>query len=96
MTAANGMTLYTFDKDSAGTSTCYAQCAQKWPAYTVPAGTSVTPPAGATGQAGTLTRADGSVQVTYNGMPLYFFANDSNPGDSKGNGVGGTWHVAKP
>ncbi|MDE2071763.1 MAG: hypothetical protein KGI70_03490 [Patescibacteria group bacterium] len=96
MTGDNGMTLYTFDKDSVGTSTCYGQCAQNWPAYTVAQGTQVTPPAGATGQIATITRADGSIQVTYNGMPLYFYAKDTNAGDTTGNGVGKVWHVAKP
>jgi predicted lipoprotein with Yx(FWY)xxD motif len=47
-----------------------------------------------TGQLGTITRADGSLQVTYKGLPLYFFHNDSNPGDTKGNYTG--WSLVKP
>ena len=45
---------------------------------------------------GTVTRADGSAQLTYNGRPLYFYIKDTNPGDTKGQGVGGVWYVAKP
>ncbi len=90
------MTLYTFDKDTAnsGKSACSGQCATNWPPLVV---TSAPPaPAGATGAVATVTRDDGTMQVTYNGMPLYRFAADKAPGDTKGDGVGGIWHVAKP
>ena len=53
-------------------------------------------PAGANGTLATITRDDGTMQVTYNGMPLYGFAADKAPGDTKGDGVGGVWSVAKP
>ncbi|TAK57677.1 MAG: hypothetical protein EPO22_11875 [Dehalococcoidia bacterium] len=90
------MTLYVFDKDTAnsGKSTCSGQCATNWPPLVV---TSVPPiPAGATGAVATIARDDGTMQVTYNGMPLYRFAADKAPGDTTGDGVGGIWHVAKP
>ncbi len=97
LTAYNGMTLYTFTKDSAGTSTCYGQCAQKWPAYTVPSVAAVNVPANLeASNVGTIVRADGSIQVTYGGMPLYFYAPDQQPGDTLGQGVGNAWFVAKP
>jgi predicted lipoprotein with Yx(FWY)xxD motif len=97
LTAYNGMTLYTFTKDSVGTSTCYGGCAQKWPAYTVPSADAINVPANLEAtNIGTIVRADGSIQVTYHGMPLYFWANDQQPGDTGGQGVGNVWFVAKP
>lgn len=94
--AYNGMTLYTYSKDAAGTSTCYAQCAQTWPPYIVPAGMTFNIEAGIGGQAASIERADGTYQVTYNGMPLYFYSGDTRSGDVEGQGVGGAWQVAKP
>ena len=90
------MTLYVFAKDMAGSgnSACSGACATNWPPLTV---TSVPPnPAGANGTLGRITRDDGTTQLTYNGKPLYRFAADKAPGDTKGNGVGGVWSVAKP
>jgi predicted lipoprotein with Yx(FWY)xxD motif len=92
----NGMTLYTYAKDSTGTSTCYAQCAQSWPPYVVPAGMQLNIETGVDGQSGTIVRADGTTQVTYNGMPLYFYAGDTASGDTNGQGIGGVWAVATP
>jgi len=95
--SSNGMTVYTFAKDVAnsGTSACTGACLTKWPALTVPAGST---PAGAsdvTGKLGTITRADdGSAQVTYNGLPLYFYSGDKAPGDSKG--IYTNWVAVKP
>lgn len=89
---ANGMTLYLFAKDSAGTSNCSGGCATNWPPLTVTG----QPVAGAGVDAsllGTLTRADGSTQVTYNGHPLYHYKGDYAPGDENGRGVGGVWYV---
>ena len=51
---------------------------------------------GANGQVGVITRADGTYQVTYNGIPLYFYDKDKNVGDTTGQGVGGTWFVVSP
>jgi predicted lipoprotein with Yx(FWY)xxD motif len=48
-----------------------------------------------TGQLGTLTRDDGSKQVTYDGKPLYMYSSDASPGDTNGDGFGGLWHVVK-
>ena len=92
----NGMTVYTYDKDSAGTTTCYGTCAHNWPPYTVPAGSVLNLQAGVTGAIGTIARTDGTIQVTYRGLPLYFYAGDKTSSDVNGNGVGGVWHVVKP
>jgi predicted lipoprotein with Yx(FWY)xxD motif len=85
LTGPNGRTLYTHAGDSATSSTCTGGCATAWP----PLSTMGQPTAGAgvTGQLGTLTRADGTTQVTYNGMPLYYWQGDTKPGDVTGNGV---------
>jgi predicted lipoprotein with Yx(FWY)xxD motif len=95
--ASNGMTLYTFDKDTAnsGTSACTGACIATWPALTVPTGSTPSAGSGAAGKIGTITRPDtGSLQVTYNGLPLYFFSGDRAPGDS--NGVYTGWAAVKP
>jgi predicted lipoprotein with Yx(FWY)xxD motif len=92
--ASNSHTVYTFDSDSPGVSKCTGGCATTWPPLTVPAGTTPTGGPGVTGQLATITRADGSLQVTYKGLPLYFFHSDSNPGDTKGNYTG--WSLVKP
>ncbi len=75
-------------------SNCTGGCIANWPALTVASGQPPTGGAGVTGQLGTITRADGSVQVTYKGLPLYFFHNDTKPGDTKGNYTG--WSLVKP
>jgi predicted lipoprotein with Yx(FWY)xxD motif len=95
--SSNGMTVYTFDKDVAnsGTSACTGGCIAKWPALTVPAGSTPTGASGVTGKLGTITRADDStLQVTYNGKPLYFFTGDKAAGDS--NGIYTGWSAVKP
>ena len=94
---SNGMTVYTFTSDTAGSgkSACSGGCLTKWPALTVAAGATATAGSGVTGQLGTITRADdGSLQVTYNGLPLYFFQNDKAPGDT--NGSYPNWNLVKP
>ncbi len=94
---SNGMTVYNFTKDTkdSGTSACTGGCITKWPALTVAAGATPVAGAGVTGKIGTITRTDdGTLQVTYNGLPLYFFSGDSAPGDS--NGVYTGWVAVKP
>jgi predicted lipoprotein with Yx(FWY)xxD motif len=91
----NGMTLYVFDKDTAGKSNCSGQCLANWPPLPVATASAITVGNGLDAAAFTaITRDDGSMQVAYNGLPLYFFAADSAPGDTKGDGVGGVWHLA--
>ncbi len=94
LTGANGMTLYFFAKDAPDKSNCTGQCASFWPPLTISAGGGATGPADATKGFGTITRADGSMQVTYNHMPLYYFANDKAAGDTTGQGFQGLWGVA--
>jgi len=92
-----GMTVYTKSTDTAGTSSCYDACATAWPPYIVsPVDTITNLEAGVTGKTGTIVRTDGQLQLTYNGMPLYFYAADKTSSDATGEGVGGVWHVAKP
>ena len=87
LTGPNGMTLYTHTGDSATSSTCSGSCATAWP----PLATTGQPTAGTgvTGQLGTLARADGTTQVTYAGLPLYYWQGDTKAGDVTGNGVNG-------
>jgi len=89
---ANGlnMSLYTFDNDTTSDSTCYDQCATRWPALIVPSDRGIAAPFGIT------TRTDGKKQVTLNGHPLYTFFNDTKPNDVNGDGIGGVWHLARP
>lgn len=94
---SNGMTVYSFSKDikDSGTSACTGGCITKWPALTVAAGVTPTAGTGVTGTLATITRPDdGKLQVTYNGLPLYFFSGNSAPGD--GNGVYPGWSAVKP
>jgi predicted lipoprotein with Yx(FWY)xxD motif len=95
-TAYNGMTVYTYDGDGNGVSNCTGSCADTWPPYTVSSAASIESSADISGTLGTITRTDGSTQVTYNGKPVYFYKNDTAKGDTKGQGVGGVWFVIKP
>ena len=92
----SGMTLYTYASDQLGVSNCTDTCATTWLPYLVSSADGLSVADGITGTVGTLTRADGTLQVTYNGMPVYFYSQDVKPGDTTGDGVGGLWNVAKP
>lgn len=94
LTDAAGRTLYIYKKDTMNVSNCSGGCAQNWPPLT----TSGTPTiaSGVAGTLGTITRSDGTKQVTYNGMPLYYFRADSKPGDTKGQDIGDVWYVVTP
>jgi predicted lipoprotein with Yx(FWY)xxD motif len=93
LATSTGMTLYWYGDDvkNSGKSNCNGGCLQAWPALTG------TPSAAAgvmlAGKLGTITRSGGVIQATYNGYPLYTYANDMSPGQTTGNGVGGVWHV---
>ncbi len=93
LVAANGMTLYTFDRDTKDTSNCYDACAKNWPPLTIASGSPVGD--GVSGALATTDRRDGGKQVTLDGKPLYFWAADKSPGDATGDGVQGVWHVIK-
>jgi predicted lipoprotein with Yx(FWY)xxD motif len=92
--ASNSHTVYTFDSDTPGVSKCSGGCSAIWPPLSIASGVTPTGGPGVTGQLGTITRGDGSMQVTYKGLPLYFFHSDSKPGDTKGNYTG--WSLVKP
>jgi predicted lipoprotein with Yx(FWY)xxD motif len=88
-TDANGMTLYTYDKDSAGKSACNGDCAVNWPPLMAAAD------AKDEGEWTVVTRDDGAKMWAYEGKPLYTFVQDKKAGDVTGDGKGGVWHVAK-
>ena len=92
LVGANGMTLYTFDKDTAGSgkSVCNGPCATNWPPLM--AADSDKP----TGNYTVVTRDDGKKQWAMQGKPLYYWAKDTKPGDKTGDGVLGVWHTATP
>ena len=87
--AADGLTVYVFDEDTEGTSSCTGSCADLWPPVT--AGTADPQVDGVTGDVGTITRDDGTLQVTLEGRPLYTYDGDSDPGDVTGHGVEDVW-----
>src|SRR5580700_10164238 len=82
----NGKTLYLFMSDSATMSTCYGSCAQNWPPLTT-SGTLRGMGGVSQSLLGTITRQNGTKQVTYHGHPLYYFIADSGPGMANGEGV---------
>ena len=91
LTNASGMTLYVFDKDSAGKSACNGPCAGNWPPLMAAAG------AMPMSDYSIITRADGMKQWAYKGRPLYTWKNDKKPGDITGDGfLNGAWHIAQP
>jgi len=92
LVGANGMTLYIFDKDTAGSgkSVCNGQCATNWPPLMAADADA------ASGDYSLITRDDGKKQWALKGKPLYYWAKDTKPGDMTGDGVLGAWHVVKP
>ncbi len=92
-----GYVLYAFTRDARGKSACSGACARAWPPYIVKA----RPRAGAgvtAGRIGTTKRANGSVQVTYAGRPLYYYVGDRRPGQILCQNVrefGGVWRVVR-
>jgi predicted lipoprotein with Yx(FWY)xxD motif len=92
---AGGKTLYTYDKDTAGTSACTGACATAWPPLPVASGSTPKAGSGVTGALATITRADGTKQVTYKGAPLYTYQQDAKAGDASGDGVN-SFHAATP
>lgn len=94
LTNEDGMTLYMFDKDSTSppTSNCYDTCAKNWPPL-LAQGKELTFVGVDEKLIGTVTRKDGTKQVTVNKWPVYLYAKDTAPGDASGQGMNGTWHV---
>jgi predicted lipoprotein with Yx(FWY)xxD motif len=94
LTDANGRSLYYFDKDTVGTSNCSGACIDAWPVFhsdsiVVPTGLNPT-------DFGSIKRADGTMQTTYKGYPLYYYTPDANRGDLKGQGFKDVWYVINP
>ncbi len=88
----NNMTLYIYTKDVAGSgkSVCNGMCATNWPPLLVDGSSAVS--AGYS----IVTRDDGKKQLAFNGMPLYFYAKDTEPGDKIGDGRSeGAWQIIK-
>ncbi len=89
----SGNALYTFDSDTTTSSACASGCTDTWPpivakpGYTLQAG-------GHEDDFGTITRSDGSLQLTYYGKPLYYYAGDASATDTNGDGLFGKWHLA--
>ena len=98
LTGDNGMTLYTFKKDTPGDgkSACSGACADNWPLFTLENGEKAVGGAGVTGTIGTIPNGDSKTQVTYNGAPLYYFKGDSAAGDTNGQALNSVWFVAAP
>ncbi len=91
----DGMTVYLFTDDTqgSGASTCSGSCLTAWPAVKAPesAGSGVD-----AAKLGSITRDDGTMQASYNGWPLYYFFEDTAPGQTTGQGVDGVWWVLNP
>ena len=95
LTTGTGMTLYLLTGDSPNASICTSACTAIWPPLTV-TGAPIAGPGIVQKLLGTITRTDGSKQITYNGHPLYTFINDKSPGQVNGQGInhfGGLWYV---
>jgi predicted lipoprotein with Yx(FWY)xxD motif len=100
LTDGHGGTLYLFEKDTPNRSNCTDTCAEDWMPYTTN-GTAPTPgPGTSPSMLTTITRADGSTQLTYNTHPLYYYSDDKKtPGSIEGqanNEYGGLWYTVSP
>lgn len=97
LTGEDGKTLYVYTKDTTpNQSACTSDgCVKNWPPFTLDAGESAVAGTGVTGTIATFARTDGSMQVSYNGAPLYYFIGDAAAGAATGDGVGG-FALAKP
>jgi predicted lipoprotein with Yx(FWY)xxD motif len=96
LTDGEGMVLYLFTRDEENVTNCYDDCAVNWPPLLVGDGQEPVAGEGLTGELGVIERDDGGRQVTYNGMPLYYWIRDEQPGDATGQNVGGVWYVVHP
>jgi predicted lipoprotein with Yx(FWY)xxD motif len=100
LTDQQGRTLYLFTPDEdAQASTCYDACAEAWPPLLTGMEPQAIHPDIQGGELGTVRRADGTLQVTYNGWPLYYYVQDAQPGQVTGQDVhdfGGEWYLLSP
>jgi predicted lipoprotein with Yx(FWY)xxD motif len=90
LTAPDGMTVYTYTNEAAGSASCYAECADDWPPVLAPSG------AKPFGELTTVKRLEGDRQWAFRGKPLHFYKEDKAPGDMKGDNQDGLWHVVRP
>jgi predicted lipoprotein with Yx(FWY)xxD motif len=98
LTDGQGRAVYLFEADKTATSTCTGGCAEKWPPL-LTTGAPVAGPGISAALLATSPRSDGTMQVTYNGHPLYYFVKDTGPGTTAGqgiNGFGANWYVLNP
>ena len=98
LTDANGRALYMFEKDARNSSTCSGKCAEEWPPFSA-AATPVADSAIQSAKLGSITRPDNAKQTTYDGMPLYYYHDDTKAGDIEGQGkkeFGGSWYLVSP
>src|SRR5690606_34360244 len=89
LTDSVGQVLYVFARDADGNSACAGNCLSLWPKYYsshAASGEGIE-----SDDIGAIVLADGSLQTTYKGWPLYYYSNDEAPGDVQGDGVGGNW-----
>jgi predicted lipoprotein with Yx(FWY)xxD motif len=91
-----GMVLYLYSRDEKGVSNCYDQCEVRWPILRPPASGEPTGAPEINGKLGVIDRRDGTKQVTYNDIPLYYWWQDEMAGDTKGQAVGGVWWILPP
>lgn len=96
LTGEDGKTLYVKQGDTTSATSCTGDCLTNWPPFTLESGETAEAGAGVTGTLGTFTRPEGDTQVTYGDKPLYYFAGDSQAGDTNGEGLAGVWSVAAP
>jgi predicted lipoprotein with Yx(FWY)xxD motif len=97
LTDSNGRTVYLFEKDKGAMSNCSGACATIWPPVT--GATRVAGPGLSAAKLGSIKRSDGKTEVTYAGHPLYTYAGDTKPGDTRGQGLdqfGAEWYVLAP
>lgn len=96
LTDSRGRTLYMYTPDINYTSKCDDEpCSKTWPAYVIQSDRPI-PSSEIEGMLGVIKRKDGSYQVIYNGMPLYYYIEDKQPSDIKGQGVNGSWFIINP
>lgn len=90
-----GRSVYAFTKDSKGTTVCYDKCEQSWPPV-VTLGQPALKDGINSAMIGSVLRKDGTMQVTYNGIPLYYYVKDQTSGSTAGQGVGQVWFLVTP
>jgi predicted lipoprotein with Yx(FWY)xxD motif len=96
LTDSAGRTLYLYTHDKGSTSECYGACAKAWPPLTTTGAVTITGKYTVPKDLGVTTRTDGTKQVTYGGHPLYYYAGDTAPGQTNGQGVGKVWFLIGP